>query len=113
MSYYACNHDTRQKVQMRDIKGVFLGYHKSTKIAFVLEAHTNRLMRSSSFTGMDSVFQLKLDSSNESSTNQLSTTGTSGSLPETSGPILSSEPSSSDITIDGDDDMIMKEDLVE
>ena len=61
---------------------------------------------------MDFVSSLNLDFSNESSTNQLSTTGTSGSLPETSGPILSSEPTSSDITIDGDDDTIMKEDLV-
>ena len=43
----------------------------------------------------------------------MSTTGTSGSLPETSRPILYSEPTSSDITIDGDDDTMMKEDLVE
>ena len=47
-----------RKVQKRDIKGVFLGYHKSTKIAFVLEEHTNRTIRSYSFTGMDSVSPL-------------------------------------------------------
>ena len=109
---YAFNHDTRQIVQESDIKGVFVGYHKNTKIAFVLEEHTNRIIRSSSFTGMDFVFPLNLDSSNESSTNPLSTTGTSGSLPETSGPTLSSEPTSSDITIDGDDVPFMKEDMV-
>ena len=35
---YAFNHDTRQKVQKRDIKGVFLGYHKGTKIDSYLKS---------------------------------------------------------------------------
>ena len=37
---YAFNHDTRQKITKRDITGVFLGYHKSTKIALMLEEYS-------------------------------------------------------------------------
>ena len=110
---YAFNHDTRQKIQKRDIRGVFLGYHKSTKIAFVLEENSNRIIRSSSFTGMDSVFPLSLDSLNESSTDQLSTIGISDGLSETSGSNSALDTIVPETTINGDDDTIMKEDIVE
>ena len=109
---YAFNHDTKQKIFKKDIKGTFLGYHQSTRIAFVLEDTSGRIIRSSSFTGIDCVFPLKLDSMVESNTTQ-SLGGGSNSLPEPSEPNKSSAPNPQDISINGDDDTIMKEDFVE
>lgn len=109
---YAFNHDTRQKITKRDITGVFLGYHKSTKIAFVLEDSTDRIIRSSSFTGMNSVFPLVQSNESSSSTSPMVAISGPSSSPELSG-INNTSSDASTFTINGDDDTIMKEAVVE
>ena len=105
---YAFNHDTRQKITKRDITGVFLGYHKSTKIAFVLEDSSDRIIRSSSFTGMNSVFPLNQSNEPTSSTTPMvAISGPSRSLESSGINIASSD--SPNITINDDDDTNMGE----
>ena len=56
---FAFNHETTQKTAKGNIVGIFIGYPKSTKIAFVFEYGTDRIIRSSSFKSMNFVFSIK------------------------------------------------------
>jgi hypothetical protein len=105
---FAFNHETTQKTSKKNIVGIFLGYHKSTKIAFVLEDETNRIIRSSSFTGMNCIFPLKDDQSSVSNKSHESSSSHFGVNND-----ISANTDNQNISIAGDEDTDMKEDLVE
>ena len=104
---FAFNHETTQKTAKRNIVGVFLGYHKSTKIAFILEDNTDRIIRSSSFTGINNIFPRRNETTSvDNEANE------GGSFPSFSG-VHQTNPNDAekDTSIAGDDDTDMKENV--
>ena len=59
---FAYNHNNRQKIFKKDINGTFLGFNKTTKIAFILERNTNKIYRSSSFKAINNIYPFNSES---------------------------------------------------
>ena len=103
---FAFNHQTTHKTAKRNIVGIFLGYDKSTKIAFVFENGTDRIIRSSSIRGMYDLFPRKEnDQSNDAEYTESGTISSSmaGSSTHTS------DVSDPDVSIAGDEDSYINE----
>ena len=62
---FGFNHEIKQKIFKKDIKGIFLGYHRTNKIALILEDKSDRIIRCSSFTGMKNVFPYQPEKADE------------------------------------------------
>lgn len=72
---YGCNmfgktFNSNSKLVTRNISCGFLGYRKTTKIAFILEDGSNRTLRASAFKAVKSIFALKAASNPRSSNSQ-------------------------------------------
>ncbi|WP_189396442.1 hypothetical protein, partial [Pseudomonas laurentiana] len=56
---FAKNFFEHNKLVNRSLSGTFIGYHKSTKVVFILEDKTNRILRTSAYKTVASVFPKK------------------------------------------------------
>lgn len=108
---FAHNYNKRQKIFKKDISGVFLGYHKTTKIALVLEDYTDRIIRTSAFKTVESIFPFKFNKkeskSNETNSSYSMGGGFSGINSASTESNKDVEQTDSSVSIQGQEDTEM------
>ena len=75
----AFNHNVKQKIFKRDTVGTFLGFQATTKIAYILEKNTDKIIRLSSFNFIQSVLPYQPSSSTSTEIPITASSGTSSS----------------------------------
>ena len=68
----AFNHTIKQKIFKKEVVGTFIGFQTTTKIAFILENNSNKIIRSSSFNFIRSIFPMKLQSTESNNSTESS-----------------------------------------
>ena len=85
---YFNNFFNNHKLEEKSSKGIFLGYHKSSKIAFVLESSSQKILRTSAFRTVDSQFPALKDGINPKQEEKDIPSGIAGSYLPFSGTII-------------------------